>query len=46
MNAFCTYGRQLGNAINNTLTDPPIVPVTVYPWPTKPLLPRKLNFTP
>jgi hypothetical protein len=46
MNVFCTYGRQLGNAINNTLTDPPVFPVTAYPWPTKPPLPSKLNFAP
>ena len=46
MDDYCTYGRQLGNAINNTLGEVPIVPVAVYPWPTKPPLPLKLSYAP
>jgi hypothetical protein len=46
MNTYCVYGRQLGNAINNTLDEVPIFPVSAYQWPNKPALPLKLNYTP
>ena len=44
MDVYCTYGRRLGNAINNTLGDVPVFPVTVHPWPKKPDLPVALKY--
>ena len=46
MNAYCTYGRMLGNAINNTAEEVPIFPVTAFPWPKKPTLPFELKYEP
>ena len=46
MNAYCTYGRMLGNAINNTSEEVPIFPVTAFPWPKKPTLPFELKYEP
>jgi hypothetical protein len=39
MQAYCTYGRMLGNAINNTSEQVPI-------WPKKPGLPVALKYEP
>jgi hypothetical protein len=46
MNNYCGFGRNLGNAINNTLQQVPIYPVSAFPWPTKPPLPLKLEYSP
>jgi hypothetical protein len=46
MDVYCTYGRMLGNAINNTLGDVPVFPVAAYPWPKKPSLPVALKYEP
>jgi hypothetical protein len=46
MNVYCTYGRMLGNAINNTKGDVPVFPLTAYPWPKKPDLPVALKYEP
>jgi hypothetical protein len=45
MNVFCGFGRNLGNAINNTLEEVPVYPVSVFKWPAKPALPLKLEYT-
>ena len=44
INTYCEYGRLLGNAINNMSSDPPTFPVSVFPWPDKPALPRSLEY--
>jgi hypothetical protein len=45
MHAYCEFGRALGNAINNRLSDPPMFPVSAFPWPDKPALPRALRYS-
>lgn len=45
MHTYVSYGRMLGNAINNARSDPPIFPVSAFPWPGKPALPRKLQYS-
>lgn len=44
INTYCEYGRMLGNAINVALSNPPTLPVSVFPWPDKPSLPRSLEY--
>jgi hypothetical protein len=46
MNSFIIYGRQLSNAINNTLGEIPIFPVAAYSWPELPPLPYRLEYSP
>jgi hypothetical protein len=46
MNAYCTYGTMLGNAINNTSKKVPVFPVTTFPWPKKIGLPVELKYEP
>ena len=46
MNHYCGFGRNLGNAINNTLQEVPIFPVSAFPWPGKPSLPLTLGYAP
>ena len=43
---FTEYGRHIGNWINNTFSEPPIVPVAAFPLPDKPSLPRSLDYSP
>jgi hypothetical protein len=45
IHAYCGYGRQLGNAINNKKFTPPIFPDAAFPWPDKPALPRELQYS-
>jgi hypothetical protein len=45
MNTYCNYGRQLGNAINNTKAEIPVFPVSAFPWPSKPPLPRNIPYS-
>jgi hypothetical protein len=35
MNCYCTYGRQLANAINNASGVIPVFPASAYPWPVR-----------
>jgi hypothetical protein len=47
MNAFTNYGRDLGNAINARKSGVgPILPVSAFPLPNKPSLPRELQYSP
>jgi hypothetical protein len=46
MQAYCTYGRMLANAINNTSGEVPVFPETAYPWPKKIGLPVLLKGEP
>jgi hypothetical protein len=46
MNTYSEYGRQLGNAINNRLWQPPVFPPSAFPWPDRPALPRSLDYSP
>jgi hypothetical protein len=43
INAFCEYGRQLGNAINSAKFNGSTFPASFFPWPNKPSLPRDLK---
>jgi hypothetical protein len=43
--AYTEYGRAVGNAINNNLSGHPVFPVSVFPWPHKPVLPRRLRYS-
>jgi hypothetical protein len=45
MNTYCEYGRWLGNAINITLSDPPVFLPSAFPLPDKPPLPSKVNYS-
>jgi len=45
MHAYWQYGQALGNAINNRLFDPPLLPAAAFPWPDRPAPPRKLSYT-
>jgi hypothetical protein len=48
MEAFINYGRQLGNAINNSSFEIPIFPNTpgsAFAWPNKPREPIPLKFS-
>ncbi len=44
IHTYCEYGRLLGNAINNMSSEPPAFPVSAFPWPDKPALPRKVVY--
>lgn len=46
IHAYTLYGRAVGNAINVRLSDPPVFPVSAFPWPDKPAAPRELQYSP
>jgi hypothetical protein len=44
INTYCEYGRMLGNALNVALSNPPTFSPSPFPWPSKPALPRNLEY--